>query len=85
SQRFSTGAYVSLMANPIMSLGATDDLGRRVGMFLSIFALGALVGPPISGAIDTASGGFKAVGYYGGRVSLFCQDHILRFSFQGLR
>jgi len=35
-------------------------------MFMSIFALGALGGPPISGAIRTARGGFEAVGYYAG-------------------
>ncbi|KAG6872973.1 hypothetical protein C0995_004512 [Termitomyces sp. Mi166 len=65
---FSSGAYVSLLANPIMSLGVTDDLGRRIGMFMSIFALGALAGPPISGAINTASGGFEVVGYYAGNL-----------------
>ncbi|GLB34493.1 putative monocarboxylate [Lyophyllum shimeji] len=65
---FSSGAYVSLLSNPMMELGATEDLGRRVGMFMSIFALGALAGPPISGAINTASGGFEVVGYYAGSM-----------------
>jgi hypothetical protein len=39
-------------------------------MFMSIFSLGALAGPPISGAINTATGGFEAVGYYAGRSEL---------------
>ncbi|KAG6899451.1 hypothetical protein C0993_010233, partial [Termitomyces sp. T159_Od127] len=52
-----------------MSLGITDDIGRRIGMFMSIFAFGALAGPPISGAINTATGGFEAVGYYAGKSS----------------
>ncbi|KAH0583380.1 hypothetical protein H2248_009007 [Termitomyces sp. 'cryptogamus'] len=67
---FSSGAYVSLMATPIMSLGVTDDIGRRIGMFMSILSLGALAGPPISGAINTASGGFEVVGYYAGSMVL---------------
>jgi hypothetical protein len=35
-------------------------------MFMSIFVLGALGGPPISGAIKVASGGFEVAGYYAG-------------------
>ena len=49
-----------------MAFGDTKDVGRRLGMFNTIFSLGALVGPPISGAINTATGGFEAVGYYAG-------------------
>ncbi|KAG6911388.1 hypothetical protein DXG01_016485 [Tephrocybe rancida] len=64
SRRFSSGAFVSLINNPMMELGATDDVGRRLGMFMSIFALGALAGPPISGAINAATGRFEEVGYY---------------------
>ncbi|KAG6864680.1 hypothetical protein C0991_007922 [Blastosporella zonata] len=57
------------MGNPMMELGAIDDLGRRLGMFMSVYAFGALAGPPISGAINTATGGFEAVGYYAGGVA----------------
>lgn len=63
---FSSGSYVSLLSNPIMEMGETGDVGRRIGMFMSILAIGALAGPPISGAIGTATGDFKAVGYYAG-------------------
>lgn len=38
---------------------------------MSILAVGALVGPPISGSINTATGGFEAVGYYAGRSLFF--------------
>ncbi|KAF9461812.1 MFS general substrate transporter [Collybia nuda] len=74
---FSSGSYVSLLSNPMMALGETDDVGRRLGMFMSIFSLGALAGPPISGAINKASGGFEVVGYYAGSmvmvgVALMC-------------
>ena len=50
-----------------MDLGDTHDVGRRLGMFLSIMSFGALAGPPISGAINTATGGFTAVGVYAGK------------------
>jgi hypothetical protein len=63
---FTCGAYVALLPNPMIEFGETGDLGRRIGMFTTIFALGALVGPPISGAIYLATGGFEAVGYYAG-------------------
>ncbi|KAF8638647.1 hypothetical protein AX17_002050 [Amanita inopinata Kibby_2008] len=65
---FSIGAYTSLLTNPMMDLGDTSDVGRRLGMFMSIIALGALAGPPVSGAISTATGGFEAVGFYAGSV-----------------
>ena len=64
--RFFSGSYVSLLGNPIMDMGVTEDVGRRLGMFLSILSIGALAGPPISGAIGTATGGFKDVGFYAG-------------------
>ena len=65
--RFASGSYISLLANPMMDLGDTHDVGRRLGMFLSIMSFGALAGPPISGAINTATGGFTAVGVYAGK------------------
>jgi len=70
SPRFCSGAYVSLVSNPIMEMGDTGDVGRRIGMFMSILAIGALAGPPISGAIGSATGDFKAVGYYAGTCVL---------------
>ncbi|KAJ7696439.1 MFS general substrate transporter [Mycena rosella] len=61
-----SGVYVSVFSLPLFRLGDVADIGRRTGMALSIAALGALAGPPISGAINTATGGFVAVGYYAG-------------------
>lgn len=57
----------------MMELGDTGDVGRRLGMFMSILAIGALIGPPISGAINTATGGFHVVGYYAGE----CSEHLI--------
>ncbi|KAK0463488.1 major facilitator superfamily domain-containing protein [Desarmillaria tabescens] len=60
---FTNGAYISSFLIPIFELGDMDDLGRRLGMAMTIAASGALAGPPISGAIYSATGGFEAVGY----------------------
>lgn len=49
-----------------MAMGTAHDVGRRVGMAMTIFAIGALAGPPISGAINASTGGYRAVGYYAG-------------------
>lgn len=65
---FGSGAYVSLLAVPMIAFGEIEDVGRRVGMSMTILAAGALAGPPISGAINNATGGFKAVGYYAGTL-----------------
>jgi len=78
--RFCSGGYISIYSHPIMDMGETGDVGTRTGMFLSIVAIGALTGPPISGAIKSATGDFKAVGYYAGgplkfNVLLRIQNH----------
>ncbi|KAK7030427.1 hypothetical protein VNI00_014171 [Paramarasmius palmivorus] len=66
---FMTGSYVSSFMMPLFAMGEMHDIGRRSGMVLSIGAIGALVGPPISGAINHATGGFEAVGYYAAHAS----------------
>lgn len=43
---FSSGAFVSFIAAPIVALGDVDDVGRCTGMYFSILAIGALAGPP---------------------------------------
>ena len=39
-------------------------------MFMSVLATGALAGPPISGAINEATGNFKATGIYAGECAV---------------
>ncbi|KAI3618137.1 monocarboxylate permease [Moniliophthora roreri] len=56
-------AGVSSFMMPLFEMGEMHDIGRRCGMVLSIGAIGALVGPPISGAINHKTGGFEAVGW----------------------
>ena len=65
---FCSGAYVSLLPMPAVMMGDIHDAGRRTGILFTVVALGAVAGPPISGAIDQATDGFKAVGYYAGNV-----------------
>lgn len=64
--RISSGVFVSMLAAPLIEMGDRNDVGVRLGMFFTIIAMGALAGPPISGAINTATDGYKAVGYYAG-------------------
>jgi len=75
-----SGAFVGIIATPLShpAFGEQGDLGRRIGMLFTLCAIGALCGTPISGAIHTAAGGYKAVGWYAGalqraRVILFYQ------------
>ena len=60
----SSGAMVTLMGVPMMALGESADVGRRTGMYFTIVSLGALAGPPISGAINHSTGGYTAVGIF---------------------
>ncbi|KAG8886899.1 hypothetical protein FRB98_000815 [Tulasnella sp. 332] len=62
----SSGAFVGLLATPVAQLGDTGDIGRRTGMLFTVMAIGAVVGPPIAGAIYSATGGFDIVGIYAG-------------------
>ncbi|KAG1868529.1 MFS general substrate transporter [Suillus subluteus] len=73
---FSTGGYLALFTVVAVEMGTIEDAGRRVGMFMSLAAFGAIAGPPISGAISTASGGFVDAGYYAGGI-IMCADILL--------
>ncbi|OAX38725.1 MFS general substrate transporter [Rhizopogon vinicolor AM-OR11-026] len=63
---FSCGAFISLHTVPAVAMGEIEDAGHRVGMFMSLAALGAIAGPPISGALISPTGGFVMAGYYAG-------------------
>lgn len=65
---FSNSAFVSAFNLPLFELGEMGDIGRRMGTAMMFCAVGALFGPPISGAIYRATDGFEAVGYYAGSV-----------------
>ena len=55
-----------MLAAPIVRMGRTEDVGMRIGMCFTIMAISAVAGPPISGAINAATGGFKFTGIYAG-------------------
>ncbi|CDO68627.1 hypothetical protein BN946_scf184996.g58 [Trametes cinnabarina] len=63
-----SGVYVSLLAAPVVRMGKTHDVGVRVGMSMTVIALGAVAGPPISGAINAATGGYTLTGVYAGET-----------------
>ncbi|KAG8921059.1 hypothetical protein FRC00_009193, partial [Tulasnella sp. 408] len=63
------GGFIGLLAAPVAHLGDTADIGRRTGMMFTIVSMGALIGPPISGAIYAANGGFTQAGIYAGTSS----------------
>ncbi|KAF7318153.1 hypothetical protein HMN09_00323400 [Mycena chlorophos] len=67
---YASGVYVSSFTLPIYHMGDIADVGRRSGMAMTLTAVGAVAGPPISGAIEAASGGYHAVGIYAGTVVL---------------
>ncbi|KAI9068338.1 MFS general substrate transporter [Trametes sanguinea] len=80
-----SGVYVSLLPAPTVRMGKTHDVGTRVGMSMTIIALGAVAGPPISGAINDATGGFKYTGIYAGTAILVACCFLLatRFAILG--
>jgi hypothetical protein len=67
TSRFSCGAYISLFIVPIVAMGEIEDAGRRVGMFMSLAAFGAVAGPPLSGALISPTKGFLVAGSNAGR------------------
>jgi len=62
----SIGAFATVIGAPMIALGNSADVGRRMGMYLTILSFGSLAGPPISGAINHATGGYSVVGIYAG-------------------
>ena len=68
---FAYGTNISLVCMPLIAMGSTSDVGRRIGMFISFIGFGALAGTPISGAINAATGGFEFVGWYAGECRGF--------------
>jgi MCP family monocarboxylic acid transporter-like MFS transporter 10 len=65
----SSGTFGGLIGAPLIPLGDPADVGRRLGMALTVFSLGALAGPPISGAVANDTGSYSAVGIYAGICS----------------
>ncbi|KAI0754237.1 MFS general substrate transporter [Daedaleopsis nitida] len=67
-----SGIFVALMPQPVVRMGKVTEVGMRTGMAFTIMSLGALAGPPISGAILDHTGSFENVGYYAGSTIVCC-------------
>ncbi|KAE9391724.1 MFS general substrate transporter [Gymnopus androsaceus JB14] len=65
----SIGPFASLVSSPVLDLGEKDQLGRRIGILMSMVGIAMLVGAPISGAIDKSRGPI-AMGLYAGSMML---------------
>lgn len=72
----SSGAFVALIGSPVVVMGSPTSVGERTGLLFSFTALGALAGPPISGAIRKNTGSWENVGYYAGMGPTFASDLI---------
>lgn len=75
----SSGAFIAVLATPMShpAFGEMGDFGRRTGLLWSICGIGALIGPPISGAINTATRGWMAVGWYAGKFKQLVDDCVI--------
>ena len=76
---FCSGAYITLLPVSLVAMGDMHDAGRRTGLAMTGIALGAVAGPPISGALIRTAGGFHTVSYYAGAVP---EDHPLLTPYQ---
>jgi len=63
-----SGVFVCLLVAPLVDMGEGHEIGLRVGLSNTLVAIGGLTGPPISGAINSSTGGYKFVGVYAGSV-----------------
>ncbi|EKM50482.1 uncharacterized protein PHACADRAFT_213401 [Phanerochaete carnosa HHB-10118-sp] len=66
-----SGAFVSLFPVVTTRLGGVEDVGLRTGVQMTFMSLGALAGPPISGAIQQHTGSFHDVGLYAGSMVIY--------------
>ncbi|KAI0260450.1 MFS general substrate transporter [Gloeopeniophorella convolvens] len=68
----SSGMYAGLLlAVPVTAFGGSNDVGRRTGMCMTIFAFSAVAGPPLSGALTHATGKYVAAGICAGSSLIF--------------
>ena len=63
-----------MLSSPLVRMGRMEDVGVRIGMCFTVMALSAVAGPPISGAINAATGGFKFTGIYAGTYAVVCHN-----------
>lgn len=54
----------------MVELSDVGDVGTRIGMFMTVLACGAVLGPPISGAINEKTGTYVPVAIFAGTSEL---------------
>ena len=57
---------LALLVQPFARMGPVSEVGLRIGMGMTVTAVGVTTGAPMFGAILDATGSFKNVGYAGG-------------------
>lgn len=76
---------MALFGAPTVQMGELKENPTRLGLFLTCMSLGALAGPPISGAILNSSGGFTLVGVWAGKLQVWSVQQRILNAFTGLR
>ncbi|KZT35857.1 MFS general substrate transporter [Sistotremastrum suecicum HHB10207 ss-3] len=61
----SMGGFFSLFCVPVAQMVPVEDVGRTIGLLLTVLSMAEMVGPPIAGAIADHLG-FHAAGVYAG-------------------
>ncbi|CCO28592.1 Riboflavin transporter MCH5 [Rhizoctonia solani AG-1 IB] len=82
--------YVTDKLGPLNTLiptrmGSPEDIGRRTGMLMTIAAIGALAGPPISGAILGKTDSYVSVGIYAGSMIIVCVLMLIAVKYAALK
>ncbi|KAG7087559.1 hypothetical protein E1B28_013514 [Marasmius oreades] len=65
----SAGSYGALLWHPILDLGDPEEMSRRIAILMLSLACAGLVGPPMSGEVNSAAG-MQAMGFFAGGCML---------------
>ncbi|KDQ12039.1 hypothetical protein BOTBODRAFT_189518 [Botryobasidium botryosum FD-172 SS1] len=80
-----SGGFEGLICAPAVAMAKRGDVGQLIGMMLTLSALAQFGGPPIAGVLVGAPGGFYAVAYYSGSVTLLACLLLVGSKYYGLR
>lgn len=62
----------------MINFGGTADVGRRMGMYMTLISVSTVIGPPISGAILENTGKFDGVGAWAGEFTSMFENADLQ-------
>lgn len=64
---FSSGGVIGLGPSLVATISPMKEIGFRMGVFMAITSIGALIGPPVAGAIISADkGSYRFVAVFSG-------------------